>query len=112
MENLNENFINQMWDDIKKMEKEIIEHNTDVIKKIGHSALKNYTDLVEDVNVIGKIELVRNPRGAFQSGEEYGDFKKVYVEQHCTNEAGDSFAGHIYTNYGETEFWIKIPFEC
>lgn len=106
----------EQWEEafrqLAEYEKEVYEHNTSLLKKLCASALKNFSDLVDGCRINQKIEIVDKPFGQLQKGEKFGVFRKVYVDQWSVGDSGDSYAGFIYTNYGKSSKWLKIPYEC
>jgi hypothetical protein len=104
------------WDEVfrhlSEYENEIFEYNMALLKKLCSSAIKNFKELMDCCSITNKIEIVDAPKGKFQKREKYGVFKKVYVDQWSVGMEGDSFEGFVYTNYGKSNKWLKIPYEC
>jgi len=90
-------------------EKEVSEYNNSLLAKIGGTAKKDFQRMISDVYLSGKIETVEHPEGK-DNDEEFGVFKKVWVEQGTIGDSGDSFIGNIYAN--AKGIWYKIPYTC
>jgi hypothetical protein len=101
--------IRKVYDDLAVYEKDIYNHNNNLIKSFGEKAEKDFIDLLDFCRINGKIELVNSPMGDKQS-ENYGIFKNIHVDQWSVGMEGDSYEGFIYANVKRQ--WIKIPYYC
>lgn len=101
--------IDKMYAELDAYEKEIADHNENILKTLGEKAQNDFEELLDGCNINGKIHLVDAPKGIDQK-ENCGVYKKVHVEQWCTNMEGDSFAGFIYAKI--KGLWIQVPFSC
>jgi len=101
--------IEKMYKEIAEEEKEIEEHNQQIIKSHGKNAEKDFEHLMDDCELVGKIEIVASPLGTAQQ-ENCGIYKRVHVDQRSVGLEGDSFEGHIYAFVKKQ--WIKVPFSC
>lgn len=106
---MTEEQIRKVYDDLAKYEKEVFDHNTNIINSFGKTASKHFKNLLDFCNVTEKIEMVDKPNGDKQN-ESYGMFKNVHVDQWSFGTEGDSYEGYIYANAKGQ--WIKIPFSC
>ena len=101
--------IDKVYADLAAYEKEIADHNEQVLKSLGKKAQKDFEELMGFCNVTEKIKLVDAPKGS-DNKEHCGVFKNVHVDQWTTNMEGDSYAGFIYANVKGQ--WIEVPFSC
>ena len=101
--------IDKVYADLAAYEKEIADHNEQVLKTLGKKAQKDFVELMDCCNVTEKIKFVDAPKGS-DNKEHCGVFKSVHVVQWTTNMEGDSYAGFIYANVKGQ--WIEIPFSC
>ncbi len=101
--------IDKVYADIIAYEKEIADHNENILKGLGRKAQKDFEELIDCCNVTDKIKLVDAPKGS-DIQENCGVFKNVHVDQWCRNMEGDSYAGFIYANVKGQ--WIEVPFSC
>ncbi len=90
--------------------KEISDHNTSFLKQFGETAAKDFTVLIDDCTVTGKIEFVDKPRGEDQYDDDCGIFKDVHVDQWSVGDSGDNYGGFIYAKVGDK--WIAVQYEC
>jgi len=101
--------IDKVYADLAAYEKEIADHNEQVLKTLGKKAQNDFEELMDCCNVTEKIKLVDAPKGS-DNKEHCGVFKNVHVDQWTTNMEGDSYAGFIYANVKGQ--WIEVPFSC
>ena len=101
--------IDKVYADLAAYEKEIADHNEQVLKSLGKKAQNDFEELLDCCNVTEKIKLVDAPKGS-DNKENCGVFKNVHVDQWSTNMEGDSYAGFIYANVNGQ--WIEVPFSC
>lgn len=99
----------QIYADLARRDAEIVDYNNKLIESFSKNDRENFEELLDFVDVVEKIEFVREPKGDRQN-EAYGIFKNVYVEQWSTSMEGDSYSGNIYTFVRNK--WIKIPYSC
>jgi hypothetical protein len=78
----------------------------------GKAFLKRLYECIADgCDIKGTWEFCREPEGKYQI-ENYGrSIPGVWIHQHCSNEAGDSFYGTICIKLRENKF-LKLHFEC
>jgi hypothetical protein len=101
--------IDKVYADLAAYEKEIADHNEQVLKSLGEEAQRDFEELMDYCNITDKINLVDSPKGS-DNKEHCGVFKNVHVDQWTTNMEGDSYAGFIYANVKGQ--WIEVPFSC
>ena len=101
--------IDKVYADLAAYEKEIADHNEQVLKSLCKKAEKDFEELLDCCNVTEKIKLVDAPKGS-DNKEHCGVFRNVHVDQWSTNMEGDSYAGFIYANVKGQ--WIEVPFSC
>lgn len=101
--------VNKVLSEYSEYEKEISDHNEQLLKSLGEDAQKYFKELMDCCSITEKIKLVDAPKGTKQD-EDCGIYKDVHVDQWCTNMEGDSFSGFIYANVNGQ--WIEVPFNC
>jgi len=101
--------IDKVYSDLAAYEKEIADHNEQVINKLGKRARKDFAELMDCCNITDKINFVDAPKGK-DNQENCGIYKNIHVDQWSTNMEGDSYAGFIYANVNGQ--WIEIPYSC
>lgn len=109
MSNITDEQYKEAFDKMFEYEKEIADHNEQVLKSLGKKAQNDFEELLDCCNVTEKIKLVDAPKGS-DNNEHCGVFKNVHVDQWCTNMEGDSYSGFIYANVKGQ--WIEVPFSC
>lgn len=107
--NMTQEQTDKVYADLASYEKEVSEHNEQVLKALGKKAQADFEELMDCCKVTEKIKLVDAPKG-INNKERCGVFKNVHVDQWGTNMEGDSYAGFIYTNVKGQ--WIQVPFSC
>jgi hypothetical protein len=109
MENITEEQYQKAYEDAAKHWEEINDFNRKVFQEI-EAPEDEIEEILYYCDVTGKIEIVDSPKGDVQI-RKYKFFTSIYVDQYSVGDSGDSFAGHIYAEYGP-EKWLKIPYEC
>jgi hypothetical protein len=107
--NLSQEEYNKVMNEVMAYEKEIADHNTQLIKEIG-APEDEIEEILDGANINGKMEVVDTPYGSDEY-EEYKFFKAIVVDQCSVGWEGDSFEGNIYAKFDENK-WLKIPFTC
>ena len=107
----------EMFDAFSEYNSAMIKHHEEIeasireiINPLGDQAKKDFSALIEDCNVTGKIEFVESPEGDQQTEDANETFIDVYVDQY-TGPLGDDYSGYIYGKLKDGR-WIKIPYEC
>jgi hypothetical protein len=95
-----------------KLQREVCEHNNIILSEYKVYE-DDFSNLLEDCNITGKIEIVREPDGNEQiEKEEYGNLTITHIDQWSIGIEGDSYAGFIYAKIKSIELWLKIPYSC
>jgi len=94
-----------------KWESEVCEHNNRILSEYKVNE-DDFTDLLTDCDITGKIEIVKQPQGTEQTEEEYGNLTITHIDQWSIGIEGDSYSGFIYAKVKSIELWLKIPYSC
>jgi hypothetical protein len=99
------------YSELMKWESEVCEHNNRILSEFKVHE-DDFTDLLTDCDITGKIEIVKEPKGTEQTEEEYGNLTITHIEQWSIGIEGDSYSGFIYAKIKGLELWLKIPYSC
>jgi hypothetical protein len=106
---MTDEIIRKVYEDLAAYEKEICDHNYNLIRSFGKKADEDFKNMLDFCRVTEKIEFVNTPIGDKQT-ENYGIFKNIYVDQWSVGTEGDCYEGFIYARVKDR--WIKIPYSC
>jgi len=101
--------INSFYEDLARIENDIIDHNNQIIDSFGKNAQRDFEILLGSCDVVNKITYVDAPSGKPQHGNA-GMFKNIHVEQWSQGLSGDLYVGYIYAFVKGK--WIKVPYSC
>jgi hypothetical protein len=103
--------LDRVYDEIEREEREIREFNEKFLSDLNYDLfLKDLKTLILD-DIAGEIVVVDKPKGKWQL-EEGIVINEAWVDQHCSNEEGDSFYGTFTVRYPYSNKYIEIPFNC
>lgn len=92
----------------------ILGYNKKLIESITHispTAMRDFLTMTHGMTVVGKIEQVKYPDGRYQPERTNATFHKVHVQYLKDDKVNKIFYGYIFALYGNSNFWLKIPFE-
>lgn len=99
--------------EIQELEKKMADDNEAFVRKLGPTAWQDFIDLTDSCKVTDYVSLVTAPDPTgHNNSEQYGIFTQVYVRQWTAAGCEDVFYGFLYAKVGDTDQWLKIPYEC
>jgi len=92
----------------------ILGYNKKLIESIAHispTAMRDFSKMTDGLIVVGKIEQVKYPDGRYCPDRANDTFHKVHIQYLKDDKVNKIFYGYIFALYGNSNFWLKIPFE-
>lgn len=105
---------NDAYNSLIEWEKEIQDHNENILRSIKHDP-RNFKFLLDEgcTTITDKMEWVEEPDFEPEySPDVYGVFTLTHVDQWSVGLEGDSFEGFMYVKVEGHEKWLKIPYSC
>jgi len=107
-----EKFMDQMMEEEERRNKEIIDHNNQILSDLKETLDDTYIDNImeclKESEAHGKLEVIKKSdihKHINKQMEEWDSFDHIYVDQFVDGGfSGDEFAGHIYIPIKEGKY--------